>query len=74
MSEDHVYIVAARLIGRDIDPTHLRSIGFAVYKLFDPWIGPAMGSVGTNDDSAGQRIVPLKVLVDGFFDGCCHRT
>ena len=31
-----------------------------------------MGSVGTNDDSAGQRIVSLKVLVDWFFRGCCH--
>ena len=33
-----------------------------------------MGSVGTYDDSTGQRIVSLKVFVDGFFDGCCHCT
>ena len=72
MGEDHVYIVAARFVGSHIDPTHLRSVGFAVHKLFDPWIRPAMGSVGTNKDSAGQRIVTLEIFVNGFFNVSRH--
>ena len=74
MGENHVNTTTARSVGGDIDSAHLWSVGFAVDKLFDPRIGPAMGSVGTDDDPAGQRIVSLKVLVDGFFRGCCHRA
>ena len=74
VGEYHVDVLTARFVGSDINAPDFWSVGFAVYKLFDPWIGPAMGSVGTDDDSFGQRIVSLKVLVDGFFDGCWHCT
>ena len=74
VGEYHVHIVTARVIGSDVNAPDFRSVGFAVDKLFDPRIRPAMGSVGTNDDSFGQRIVSLKVLVGRFIDACCHCT
>jgi len=72
MAEYHPNTIHARFVGCDINASYLGSVGVAVYKLFDPWIRPAMGSVGTNDDSAGQRIVTLEIFVNGFFNVSRH--